>query len=161
MSLMPRQDGERDVLDVAVVHGCASSPDGETCLPAGHCLSRVRSRHLRESDWVIVTHESVPLGLAAYKPVLSDVRVVHELLVDISLPVADAARVTDALIVALEMLACDEGVDCLMFLIYGDVVTACFETHGYSVVVKDRCGAWVQKKLGGLMWTHNSSGRPC
>ena len=67
MTLMPRPGCDRDVLDVAVVHGCASSLERETCLPAGHCLSRARSRHLRESDWVIVTDDSVPVGLAAYK----------------------------------------------------------------------------------------------
>jgi hypothetical protein len=47
-----------------------------------------------------------------------------------------------------------------MFLLYGDVVTARFEVHGYSVIVADRCGAWVQKKLDGLTWAHNLSGRP-
>ena len=82
MSLMPRPSCERDVLVVAVVHGCTSTFDRETHLPAGHCLSRARSRHLLESDWVILTNESVPVGLAAYKPAHSDVRVVHELLVD-------------------------------------------------------------------------------
>jgi hypothetical protein len=101
------------------------------------------------------------LGLAAYKRADGDVRVVHELLVDTTLPVADAERVTNALIGALEMLTCDEGVDCLMFLIYGEVATACFEAHGYNVIVADRCGAWVQKKLAGLPWAHYSSGRPC
>jgi hypothetical protein len=161
MTLVPRPGSDRNVLGVAVVHGSASSLERETCLPAGHCLSRARSRHLRESDWVVVTHDSVPVGLAAYKPADSDVRVVYELLVDRTLPVPDVARVTDALIAALEMLTCDEGVDCLMFLIYGDVVTARFEAHGYSVIVADRCGAWVQKKLDGLTWAHHLSGRPC
>jgi len=161
MSLMPRPSCERDVLVVAVVHGCTSTFDRETYLPAGHCLSRVRSRHLLESDWVIVTNESVPVGLAAYKPAHSDVRVVHELLLDRTLSVDHAAKVTDALIVALEMLACDEGVDCLMFWIYGDVVTARFDAHGYNRIVADRCGAWLQKKLDGLTWSHHSPGRPC
>jgi hypothetical protein len=128
------------------------------CLP--HCLSRARSRHLRESDWVIVTDDSIPVGLAAYKRADSDVRVVHELLVDRTLPIPDVARVTDALIVALEMLACDEGVDCLMFLLYGDVVTARFEAHGYGVIVADRYGAWVQKKLDGLTCARHSPSQP-
>lgn len=77
MILMSRPCCERDVLDVAVVDGCASSLELETCLPTGHCLSRARSRHLRESDWVVVTHGSVPVGLAAYKGADSDVRVVQ------------------------------------------------------------------------------------
>ena len=161
MSPMPQQGCERDVLVVAVVHGCTSSFDRETCLPAGHCLSRARSRHLRESDRVIVTNESIPVGLAAYKPAHSDVRVVHELLLDKTLPVDHAAKVTDALIVALEMVACDEGVDCLMFWIYGEVVTARFDAHGYSRIVADECGAWLQKKLDDLNWCHHSPGRPC
>ena len=37
-----------------------------------------------------------------------------------------------------------------MFLLYGDVVTARFEAPGYGVIVADRCGTWVQKKLDGL-----------
>jgi hypothetical protein len=160
MTLVPRPGRDRDVLDVAIVPDCVSSLERDTCLPAGHCLSRARSRHLRESDCVSVTHHSVPVGLAAYTRADSDVRVVHELLLDRTLPVLDAARVTDALIVALEMLACDEGVDCLMFLICGDVMTARFESHGYCVIVADQCGAWVQKKLDGLTWAHNSSRQP-
>ena len=87
MTLMPRPGSHRDGLDVAVAHGCASSLERETCLPAGHCLSRARSRHLRESDWVIVTDDSIPVGLAAYTRADSDVRVIHELLVDRTLPV--------------------------------------------------------------------------
>lgn len=156
MTLMPRPGCDRNVGDVAVVYRCKSSLERETCLPAGHCLSRARARHLRESDWVIVTDDSVPVGLAAYKYADSDVRVVHELLVDRTLPAPDAARVIDALILALEMLACDEGVDCLMFLLYGDVMTSRFEAHDYSLIVAERCGAWVQKKLEALTWARNS-----
>jgi hypothetical protein len=160
MTLVPRPGSVHNVLDVAVVRGCASSLAREAALPAGHCVSRVRSRHLLESDLVIVTQESIPVGLAAYKRADSNVRVVHEFLVDRNLSVPDAGRVTDALIVALEMLTCDEGVDCLMFLIYGDVPTAHFEAHGYGVIVADRCGTWVQKKLDSLPWARSSTGRP-
>lgn len=160
MSLMPGRGCDRDVFDVAIMHGCAPPLDRGTCLPAGHCLSRARSRHLRESEWMIVTHDSVLVGLAAYKRADSDVRVVHELLVDKTLAVSDAARVTDALIVALEMIAYDEGVECLMFMLFNDVVTTRFESHGYRVIVADRCGAWLQKKLAVLAWAPNSPGRP-
>jgi hypothetical protein len=160
MMLMPRPNSDRNVRDVAVVHGRACSPDRQTCLPAGHCLSRARLRHLQQSDWVVVTEDSVPVGLAAYKRADSDVRVVHEVLVDRTLSGADAARITDALIVALEMAAYDEGVDCLMFFLYGDVVTTPFEAHDYSMIVADQCGAWVQKKLDRFTRAHNPSGRP-
>jgi hypothetical protein len=65
MTVMLRPGYDRDVLDVAGAHGCAPSLERETCLPAGHCLSRARLRHLRESDRVIVTDDSIPVGLAA------------------------------------------------------------------------------------------------
>jgi hypothetical protein len=159
--LVPQLRPNCEGLDVALVHGGTSSLDRKAFLPAGHCLTRARSRHLGESDWVIVKHGCVPVGLAAYKQADSNVRVVHELLVDRTLPVSDAARVTDALIVALEMVTCGEGVDCLMFLVYGEVMMVRFEAHGYGVIVADRCGAWVQKKLDGLAWAHHWSGRPC
>ena len=151
---------EFHALDVACVHGGASSVN-ETYLPAGHCLSRAQSRHLRRSDLVIVTNDSVPVGLAAYRPADSEVRVVHQVLVSNALPLSDAVRVINALIVSLEMLACDEGVDCLMCLLHRDLIAPCFEAHGYEVIAADQCGAWVQKKLETITWARNPSGRQC
>ena len=134
------------------MHGRACSLDRQACLPAGHCLSRARLRHLQESDWVVVTQDSVPVGLAAYKCADSDVRVVHELLLDRTLTGRDAAAVTNTLLAALEILAYDDRVGCLMCLLHGDVVTAPFEQRGYSAIVVDPCGAWLQKKLDRLDW---------
>src|SRR5216684_3846373 len=96
----PVPSPERKALEVAVTHGCCCLPDPRTCLPAGHCLSGARIRHLRESDWIVVTEGSIPVGLAAYKRADSDVRVVHELLVDRTLAACEAARVTDAILSA-------------------------------------------------------------
>jgi hypothetical protein len=158
--ITPRPSPEFKAFDVAVMHGCACSSDQQPCLPAGHCLSRARLRHLQESDWVVVTDGSVPVGFAAYKCADSDVRVVHELLIDRTLTSRGAARVTDALLAALEMLAYDDQVTCLMFLLYGDVVITPFKEHGYSAIIADRCGVWLQKKLDGLTWVQNPSGQP-
>ncbi len=141
-----------DTLQVVMMHGCACQSISEIRVPLGHCLTRARLRHLRESEWVIVSANSLPMGLAAYKAADSDVRVVHELLVDRTLTDRDAARVTDALLAALEVLAYDEGVSCLMFLINGAVALRPFQEHGYSPIVVDQCGAWVQKKLNSLGW---------
>ncbi len=156
----PLPSPERRALDVAVMHGCSCSTSRQICLPAGHCLSRARQRQLRESDWVLVTEDSVPVGLAAYKCAESDVRVVHELLLDRTLTGRDAARVTDALVASLEILAYDDRVSCLMFLLYGDVVMTPFKEQGYSTIVADRCGVWLQKKLDGLDWVQSPSGQP-
>jgi hypothetical protein len=102
----------------------------------------------------------VSVGLAAYKCADSDVRVVHELLLDRALTGRDAARVTDALLAALEMLAYDDRVTCLMFLLYGDVPITPFKEHGYCTIVVDRCGAWVQKKLDRCGWASTYSAYP-
>lgn len=156
----PQPSAERKALDVAVMHGCVCSPDRQTCLPAGNCVSRARLRHLRESEWVVVTDDSVPVGLAAYKRADSDVRVVHELLVDRTRSRNDVARITDVLLAALEMMAYDDRVSCLMFFLYSDVATAPLEKHGYSAIAADRGGVWLQKRLVGLNWAQSPSGQP-
>jgi hypothetical protein len=53
-------------------------------------------------------------GLAAYQRVASDVRVVHELLLDSRLECRDAGRVIDALLASLELAAYDDHLSCLM-----------------------------------------------
>jgi hypothetical protein len=73
----------------------AHRPGQYQAVPAGHRLSRARLRHLRQSEWVVVSADSVPVGLAAYKHVESDVRVVHEFLLDPRLESGDATRVAD------------------------------------------------------------------
>jgi hypothetical protein len=156
----PLPSPERKALDVTVMHGCCCSPDRQTCLPAGHCLSRAQLRHLRESDWVVVTEDAVPVALAAYKRVASEVRVVHELLLDRTLADPDAARVTEVLLSALEMVAYDDGVRCLTFLLRCSVVMGPFEQRGYMSLVLDSSGMWLQKKLGWLGWCEVRSERP-
>jgi hypothetical protein len=106
---------------------------------------------------VVVAEDAVPVALAAYKRVDSEVRVVHELLLDRTLAGPDAARVTEVLLSALEMVAFDEGVRCLTFLLRCSVVTGPFEQRGYMSLVLDSSGMWLQKKLG---WCEVHSERP-
>jgi hypothetical protein len=86
--------------------------------------------------------------------------VVHELLLDRTLASRAAARVTHTLLAALEMLAYDDRVTCLMFFLCGDVVIRPFQERGYSAIAVDRCGAWVQKKLDRLGWASPRSEQP-
>lgn len=76
----PLRSSEPPTLDVAVIHGCSGLPELQTCVPPGHCVSCARVRHLRESEWIVVTDGSVTVGLAAYKRADSEIRVVHELM---------------------------------------------------------------------------------
>ena len=156
----PLSSPERKALEVAVTRGCCCSPDPRTCLPAGHCLSGARIRHLLESDWIVVSQGSIPVGLAAYRRADSDVRVVHELLVDRTLAACDAARVTNAMLSAAEIVASDDHISCLMFLVCGAVALPSFEQRGYTAIVVDSCGVWVQKKLDRLGWASIRSEHP-
>jgi hypothetical protein len=147
-------------LDVAVIHGCSALRDPHNWVPTGHCLSHARLRHLRESDLIVVTKDAVPVGLAAYKRAGSDVRVVHEFVLDRMLIGPDAVRVTDALLSALELLAYDDGISCLTFLLRGDIVMGPFERRGYTSLALEPSGAWLQKKLGWIGWCEIRSGHP-
>ena len=140
--------------------GCCGSLNRQTCLPAGYCLSRARLRHLEESDWVVVTDDSVPVGLAAYKRADGEVRVIHELLLDQTLDASGAVRVTEALLSALEMVAYDDGIRCLTFLLRCSVVMEPFEQRGYMSLALDASGMWLQRKLGWLGWCETHSERP-
>ena len=145
-------------LDVTVMLGC-NSPDRETCLPAGHCLSRARLRHLRESDWVVSrTTQFQWHSRPTSTP--TEVRVVHELLLDRTLTDPDAVRVTEVLLSALEMVAYDDGVRCLTFLLCSSVVMGPFEQRGYTSLVLDSSGVWLQRKFGWLGWSEVLSVRP-
>ena len=89
----------------------------------------------------------------------SDVRVVHEVLLDRTLAAPDAARVTDVLLSPLEVLAYDDGVRCLTFLLRCDVVMEPFERRGYTSLVIECACTWMQKKLGWLGWCEVRSER--
>jgi hypothetical protein len=145
--------------DLAMIHGGSSPSDLHHCVPVGHCVSRARVRHLRESEWIVVTDGSVPVGLAAYKRADGEVRVVHELLLDRTLAGSDAAAVTDVLLSALEIVAYDDGVRCLTFLLRSSVVMEPFEQRGYTSFVIDYC-TWLQRKLGWLGWCEVRSDQP-
>ncbi len=135
----------RGRIDVTVIDGCSGSADPRQSCPAGHALNRARVRHLLQSAWVVVTDDSTPIGLAAYRPVDSDVRVVHEFLVDRTLPGADTAHVADLLLSAIERVACVDGIRCLMLLLDGDEALVPFERRGYTAVLVDPAVAWMQK----------------
>src|SRR5712691_6897969 len=155
----PLASSARKALDVAMIHGCSGPPDLHHCVPAGHCLGRARMRHLRESEWIVVTDGSVPVGLAAYRRTDGEIRVVHELLLDRTLAGPDAAAVTDVLLSALEIVAYDDGVSCLTFLLRCSVVMEPFEQRGYASLVIDSC-TWLQRKLGWLGWCEMRSDQP-
>jgi hypothetical protein len=91
------------------------------------------------------------MGLAAYKPADSTVRVVFEVLVDRTLAVCDVTRVTDAMLSALEIIAHDDQVSSLMFLICGALAIRPFELRGYTSIVIDPRGIWVEKNLDGVL----------
>jgi hypothetical protein len=156
----PPQRSEPFTFDIALFQGrCSSSIDLSTCVPTGHRLSRVRLCHLRESDCIVVTDGSVPVGLAAYKHADCEVRVVHEVLLARTMDDSDAARVTDVLLSALELAAHADGVSCLTFLLRYDVVIAPFEKRGYTSLVLDHHGIWLQRKLGWPGWCGARSDR--
>jgi hypothetical protein len=155
----PLASSARKALDVALIHGGSRPPDLHHYVPAGHCVSRARLRHLRESERIVVTDGSVPVGLAAYTRTDGEIRVVHELMLDRTLAGPDAAAVTGVLLSALESVAYDEGVRCLTFLLRCSVVMEPFEQRGYTSLVIDSC-TWLQRKLGWLGWCEMRSGRP-
>src|SRR5713101_2259696 len=95
-------------LNVVVVPGHYCALDRNNVIPFDHRLSRARRRHLQTSDQIVVTADLLVVGLAAYQRVASDVRVVHELLLDSRLECRDAARVIDTLLASLELAAYDD-----------------------------------------------------
>lgn len=143
---------EPNTLHVAVIHGWSDQADLHTCVPAGNCVNRVLRRHLRESECIVVRDGFVPVGLAAYKRADGQVRVVHELMLDRTLAGPDAASVTDLLLSALELVAYDDGIRCLTFLLRCGVVMGPFQQRGYMSLVLDCSGMWLQRKLGWLGW---------
>ena len=103
---------------------------------------------------------SVPVGLAAYKRSDGEVRVVHELMLDRTLAGPDAARVTDVLLSALELVAYDDGIRCLTFLLRCGMVIGPFEQRGYTSLVIDCSGMWLQRELGWPGWCEIRSEHP-
>jgi hypothetical protein len=151
---------ESQTLDVAVIHHSSGPADASDCVPPGHCLSRARLRHLCKSDWIVVRDRSGSVGLAAYKHADGELRVVHEFLLDPRLAGPRAVQVTDALLSALEMVAYEEGVSCLSFLLCSRVVMGPFDQRGYTSLAFDSGGIWLQRKLGWLGWCETRSAGP-
>ena len=143
---------------VAVMPACSCAEGRQIGLPAGHCLTRTRAEYLQESDWIVVTSAGVPVGLAAYRHPDSEIRVVHEFILDRTLTSSDASRVTAELLAALELVAYEDSVQCLTFILRCDFVSEAFEERGYTSLALD-AGTWLQKKLGRLGWCKAHSGR--
>lgn len=127
--------------------GCASIEADDRCVVLGHSLNRARRRYLRQAEWIVAMDGTGPVGLAAYQRVDSDVRLVLELLLDRTLSESDTTRVTDLLVSTVEMLAYDDGVRCVMFMLGGEVALKPFERRRYQTVAVDSAGAWVQTRL--------------
>jgi hypothetical protein len=147
--------------DATVIHGCCAGPiELYNCVPFGHQVSRARLRHLRESERIVVTDAAVPVGLAAYKRADGEIRVAHEFLLDRTLSRADTTTVTDVLLSAIEMVAYEDRVSCLTFLLRNGVVIEAFERRGYMSLVLECRGIWLQRKLGWPGWCDRRSERP-
>ena len=144
-------------LAVALMHGCLRIDHSPTVVPTGHCLSRARLRHLAQSEWITVTAGTRSTGLAAFKRAESDVRVVHEFLVNRRLDDRDNELVTRLMLGALEMLCADEGIHCLVVVLGPGVSLVPFEQHGYTTLISASGGAWLQKKFAAPSWTAAAS----
>jgi hypothetical protein len=100
-----------------------------------------------------VTAGTRSTGLAAYKKVESDVRVVHEFLVNRQLDDRGNEIVTRMMLSALETLCCDEGIHSLIVVLGPGVALVPFEQRGYTTLIADSGGAWLQKKFDAASWT--------
>jgi hypothetical protein len=147
----------RESLDVAVVHAWEAAPADPCPVPAGHRVTRTLMRHLVGSERLAVTRHGCCVGVAAYQVVESPVRVVHEFLVDRRLSAAETATVVSTMLAALEFAARDARVTCLVALVGGDVPLEPFARRGYTALVADAAGAWLQKKLEACDWPASRS----
>lgn len=144
-------------LVVALMQGCAEITSDCSSIPAGHRLSRARIRHIAQSERIAVTAGTRSVGLAAYKKADSNVRVVHEFLVSRRLDDRGHAIVIDMILTAMELLFGDDGIQCLMVLLGPDVHLAPFEQHGYTTLITDSTGVWLQKRLDTAPWITSAS----
>jgi hypothetical protein len=146
-------------LAVALMHGSVeiTGAGSQSLIPTGHGLSRARLRHLAESECITVTAGTRAAGLAAYKKSDSDMRVVHDFLVDQRLDDRGNEMVTHMMLSAVEMLSCDEGIRSLIVVLGPGVSLVPFEQHGYATLITDSGGAWLQKKLDPAPWTADAS----
>jgi len=147
----------RNPLTFEVFDGYAHVGDLECLGLVGHPLTRRRWRYLKRAECIVVTESSRLLGVAAYQRVNSDVRLVHEFLVNSDVGERRAATVTDMLAAAVETMALSDSVHCLMFMLWPDVMREPFDRRGYRTVVLDPYLAWLQKKLGRGSCSHVGS----
>lgn len=130
-----------------VVDGYGHIGDIELRQFVGHGLTRRRRRYLQRAECIVVRERPRLLGVAAYHRVEGDVRIVHEFLVHRNLGTREATLVTDTLVSAVEAMALDDSIRCLMFMLWPDVRRASFERRGYHVILLDPHLAWLQKTL--------------
>jgi hypothetical protein len=147
-------DNQHRPLAVALMHGSVEITGAGTSsvIPTGHGLNQARLRHLAESECLTVTAGVRVAGLAAYRKTGSDVRVVHEFLVNRLLDDRGNEIVTQIMLSAVEMLSRDEGIQSLIVVLGPGVSLVPFEQHGYATLIADSGGAWLQKRLDTTPW---------
>ena len=151
----------RNPITLEVLDGYGHVGDSQSSCLVGHSLTRRRRRYLQRAECIVVEERSRLLGLAAYQRVESAVRVVHEFLMDRTLVDRDAVPVVDALLAALELLALEDRVGCLMLLVSdGTGLLPAFARRGYTAIVVDSSGAWLQKKMDYFPWVSRRSELP-
>jgi hypothetical protein len=84
--------------------------------------------------------------------------VVHEWLLDSALRSFDAMTVTDGLLSAVEMIAVEDRVTCVTFLLRNAVIIEPFERRGYASLALGSTSVWLQRKLGWVGWSGGGSG---
>lgn len=136
-------------LTVAISRGGCPSIDAADTDRAilGHTLRRARRRYLRDAEWIVAMDDASPVGLAAYQPVDSDVRLVLEFLLDTTLEKSRALHATALLLATVERRARQDGIQWLMFALDAEVPRRPFARGGYQMMAIDSAGVWVQKRL--------------
>jgi hypothetical protein len=127
--------------------GCLAINGDDLDTMLGESLNHVRRRYLRDAEWVVAMDNTRPVGVAAYHPVPSDVRLVLEFLLDPELSAPDAMRVANLLLSTVELRAGESGACCVMVVFNAGVTRRPFERRGYRTVAIDAATAWVQKRL--------------
>lgn len=137
-------------LTVAISRGGCPSIDAADSHRAilGHTLRGARRRYLRDAEWIVAMDDARPVGLAAYQPVDSDVRLVLEFLRHTTLEKSRALHATALLLATVEQRARQDGIQWLMFALDAEVPLRPFKRGGYQAMAIDSAGVWVQKRIG-------------
>jgi hypothetical protein len=145
---LTRQGRARGSITIEVRHGgCAALNTDDPGTVLGHSLNRARRRYLNHAEWIVAMDDRRLVGVAAYHPIQSDVRLVLEFLLDPTLSESDAGHVTNMLLSTVERLACESGAQCLMVMLDRSATLRPFDRRGYRTIAVDATCAWMQKCL--------------